>query len=362
MLDTLDSSVKKALMKRTKAPLTTQLLLPTLPEVQYQEPKHVEPEILKTPRPSKPLEDKTPPKYVPQEVEDVADEVKSDSTDAEEGLLAQLESANADVQLRGFYSLLNLVQEYTLLGVQEPLVLEDGVNVVKKRLLNMYGTASGELLLSMLDPDYVQILVEGGILSIDELFLPMLSISVTPKQSNQILDHTQVFLDNFKGSKTVLELLTGAFHALTPKHRIGLRLKKTPEARIIEAKVFEAISSLVNNTLSIQDNVDEASQFFDVDLNVRQALHTLAPQLMLKSTTERTKRDVFDILSVVHSVQPQLFMKTIETLDYEVSGMIKKELKIEEEFNGSEPCSEISRVFSEDLTFDDVLNVDYLLT
>jgi hypothetical protein len=246
----------------------------------------------------------------------------SPESEGDLGVAAQLQSSDDTSKLRGYYNLLNIVQEHSLLANTGQIVFEEGVNVIRDLVIRLYSSQNVELLLAVVDFDYMQILLEGGIITLDMIFLPFILIYVTPGQSQPILDQIKSFFDfiNGKTSHDILELL---FEALRPaKQRIEMRVKKTFSMREILRLSNEL---LLNWILEIcNSNNDGTLLFFQKDTNVRNAVHTLCPVISLKNTKDNSKDTILSILSTIYNQQAQVFLKTLDTVDFEINTLIKK--------------------------------------
>lgn len=252
------------------------------------------------------------------------------SSESEEfTLLAQLENSDPKVQIRGYYNLLNIVQEYTLLGNGAPIVLEDGVLNIREQLLKLYRSSDIELLLAIVDFDYLQILLEGNIINVEHLFLPFIIISVTPNQSTAVLTQIQLFFNYMESTCKSEFLLNLLFESLKPsKQRLGIRIKKTSAMMEIEGLTNSKIAEWLNRLIENDNNKEDIDRFFDNNANVRISLHTLSPIIALKNTPENSKIFITSILGRVFKTQPEIFLKTLDTIDYEISESIKKDLNI----------------------------------
>lgn len=375
LLDSLDTSTKKAVMKR-KIPAKTELDLPSLSNSEYA---IIAPTTLAISSPvsekTLPEESKVPEKIDKSETSEQLDDASMDvvSEPEEEGILLQLQNFDSKIQLRGFYALLNIVQEFTLSKCVGALELDDDLDMIREKLLSLYTIADGEFLSSLVDFDYILILLEGDVVSYEQIFLPLVTIRCQKDQSAAITEQIDRFFTHINDLKSNIEYLALLFDALT-KRTTGLRMKITSEMRELERGANEKIIEMVNELIFSNKETNLNEIFFKEDSNVRMALHILAPIVSLKLTKQTTKAAIRLILSSAFQTQPQLFLKTLNTIDFEIAQLIKEALNIQQEPDDQEFTTEqdlsmedqeydISQIEGEtqlvDMTFDDedMLNV-----
>jgi hypothetical protein len=187
-------------------------------------------------------------------------------------------------------------------------------------------------------------------------------------------------LFDFINAKTTQEILELLFEALRPaKQRIEMKVKKTFAMREIVRLSNEFLINWICESCSGSN--DATLIFFQKDTNVRNAMHTLCPVISLKNTNDITKHSILSILSRIYKSQAGVFLKTLDTVDFEINAYIKKSLSIPdiEDEGKVADCGMDIRIADKsvdglseidfenelvELSFDnnDVLNVFFLLT
>ena len=295
-------------------------------------------------------------------------------------ILNRLRDSDSNAALRAFYALLNIVQEVSLLKPKQPLPFgQSTIGKIRDQLVSMISSASGELQLAILDPDYLQLLFDADILYISLTFLPILRVALASGQNGKVTSQMDIFLDHVAAQLPCQECIELALDAVKTKKGGRYNSESNTKADLIALE--QALSDRVIRWLA--KTIADKTAFGQVGIEipqVRQAVQILVLVFSFKATKDAIKLDIISILSFAFQQQPVVFENTLATLDSAISQTIKLAMNIpmpiddtidaDEQFSNRVSALDISYIDNEqdygDVTFDeghldgydsDVLNV-----
>ncbi|KAL2918880.1 suppressor of tub2 mutation [Polyrhizophydium stewartii] len=194
LIDSMDADVRKA-MARHKRPAPTVVALPTLgggastPSI-AQRPATAQPQQQPQPQRPKAHAEPRPAKNdaaVPPRRQDAAPAARKPEQSREDGVVAQLQSDRHGERLLGLFGLLDVIQEAQApRGRGSSGVKPETVTAVRAALVGMLAGLGGaaaddgstsELAQSLLDIGNLQILVDGGVLRLGDVLVPVLRLA-----------------------------------------------------------------------------------------------------------------------------------------------------------------------------------------
>ncbi|KAH6571578.1 hypothetical protein BASA60_007102 [Batrachochytrium salamandrivorans] len=210
---------------------------------------------------------------------------------AEDAILAQLCSLEFDEKLQGFYSLLNIAQESSLAKQKIPFTPES-LKSMRLAILSLYTNASGELLTSLLNLEYLLILFEGELLTLSDIYISVLRVLLSPASVHfmELADKTVEKIKDTFSSIELLESLLCKINPFPPSMRIFK--KSTSKESLSEAPIDKSLADLVLKQLFY--TILQPSEIENTDLQV----YLSEPLKMRKYL-------------------PDSFKRSMETFDYE---------------------------------------------
>ncbi|KAH9276977.1 hypothetical protein BASA83_000492 [Batrachochytrium salamandrivorans] len=241
---------------------------------------------------------------------------------AEDAILAQLCSLEFDEKLQGFYSLLNIAQESSLAKQKIPFTPES-LKSMRLAILLLYTNASGELLTSLLNLEYLLILFEGELLTLSDIYISVLRVLLSPASVHfmELADKTVEKIKDTFSSIELLESLLCKINPFPPSMRIFK--KSTSKESLSEAPIDKSLADLVLKQLfytilqpSEIENTD-LQVYLSEPLKMRSVLNKIVPLAHGPRGTKVAISFSLDILRELYRISPDSFKRSMETFDYE---------------------------------------------
>jgi hypothetical protein len=324
MLATLDVPIRKALLK-SKLPKLTELVLPQISMSPEQEKK------------VKPNDGETNEKLGGKQHVDLT---KNDSSitflPKEESILEDLISSDSSIQLRAYYELLNFAQEGNLACIS--------LNVLKERLLSLYDTKDVSLLKELVNLGYMEILLEYSVVAMSDV-LPLIVKASFSCNRKEITLEAEKFLAFMQVNCNVAHSLAAIFQVLAPSKRFGFKIKKSNEEKKIELLVTQKLLECADKIMDIEGSSDPSGvkDFFLQDSNTRVSVNNLAPILSHSLHEESVKKIACNMMKQIFNINPVIFKRALESLDFEMSCQIKDILDISSPSKSADAGYEIPR-------------------
>ncbi|KAJ8329364.1 suppressor of tub2 mutation [Batrachochytrium dendrobatidis] len=240
-------------------------------------------------------------------------------------ILQQLESADTEDKLQGFYAILNTVQESSLMKQPIPFSSESLQNM-RQSILSFYTIAEGEFLSSLLDLEYMDILLEAGLVDLTDIIMSALraSISVQSESDKKVVEKC---LDLIKRSFNADELMDvllsqiGAIHSSTEKldsQSDGSNICKSFKVETLAAPLAQFLQSVAMLYTSNEDDADIKHYMTDA-AKVGDMMKILVPIVHGSQAVPAATTFILGTLQCVHNISPQLFKCCMETFDYELA-------------------------------------------
>lgn len=346
LIDLLDSGIRKTVLKRV-VPVKTPINLPTVSSNSLAETihpvdnsktptKHISEISLKSKMLRSPLISQNSPK-VREIINDAIAVSKTPvKVEGKDTICSKLSSTSKSLQERGYYELLSILQEHTLLHSNETLSFEsEDLYDVAQQLLKLYEISTDDFLATLVDFSYIQMILESGLLKVSDLYMPFVQIRSTKNQNPLIVGFIDQFMDYIRSfpANDLLNLRI-SFDSF------GKTAKNSPAFR---EQLRKSQDFTINFIYDILKSKQSALRWFD-DSGVRCTLNCLVPIYNSTSTTLELKQTICHVLEKANQSGSSMFLKTLETFDYEACNSIKNTLGI----NSNSDILDISLIQSAD--------------
>ena len=258
-------------------------------------------------------------------------EKRAKSSAPEEIVLALLNSANTDELLEGFYKILNIVQEATVLKKALPFS-DKMLRELTTSLSALYEDPKPELILSLLDMEYIQILTSGKMIDMRAIII-CIQKTIQDGKDESVQQHAQNISDTIKRMFNKPELFDAVLGLMTPFFPQKNRFKGNTSGSHTHYNLTPALTEYLGSLTELWSASynAEMTQYFTNDKNANMVCNKLILIHNSRiSSKPGVKANILAILKTIHDISPKSVESTLGSFDMDMTADIRAHVGIEE--------------------------------